>query len=206
MCQRSRLRKVALYPTIAWSKESTHVERRPGRRWNRDCVAGFLALMAFLGRGDRVVLAFSLPSVHRAHADHQAFHRNVYISHPTPSRTAQPFPPASPPLFVSRKDHASEGNPWHYRLILLRHGESVWNRDGRYIGWTDVPLTERGEREAQAAGRMLRQQGLRPCQVFTSYLKRCVRRGEGVRMVIVYGLPAVAFCVKAGNGVGNATP
>lgn len=109
MCQTSRMRKVALYPTIAWSKESKDVERRPGRWCNRDCVAGLLALMGFLGRGDRVVLAFSLPSVHRAHADHQAFHRNVYISHPPPSRTAQPFPPASPPLFVSRQDHASEG-------------------------------------------------------------------------------------------------
>jgi hypothetical protein len=109
MCQTSRMRKVAFYPTIAWSKESKDVERRPGRWCNRDCVAGLLALMGFLGRGDRVVLAFSLPSIHRAHADHQAFHRNVYISHPPPSRTAQPFPPASPPLFVSRQDHASEG-------------------------------------------------------------------------------------------------
>lgn len=41
---------------------------------------------------------------------------------------------------------------WAYRLVLLRHGESTWNRDNRYIGWRDVPLTTKGEAEATQAG------------------------------------------------------
>ncbi|MBK5017180.1 2,3-diphosphoglycerate-dependent phosphoglycerate mutase [Pantoea sp. S62] len=59
-------------------------------------------------------------------------------------------------------------------LILLRHGESLWNRENRFTGWTDVPLTERGCREADRAGRLLRDAGLRPDWVSTSVMTRCV--------------------------------
>ena len=41
------------------------------------------------------------------------------------------------------------------RLVLLRHGESTWNRENRFTGWTDVPLSEKGVREATEAGRLL---------------------------------------------------
>ncbi|CAM9835736.1 unnamed protein product [Choristocarpus tenellus] len=59
-----------------------------------------------------------------------------------------------------------------YRLVLVRHGQSTWNRDMRYIGWTDVPLTEEGEEEAREAGRSLRKGKFEFDVVFTSLLKR----------------------------------
>ena len=45
-------------------------------------------------------------------------------------------------------------------LVLLRHGESTWNRENRFTGWTDVDLTERGVAEARRAGRQLEEEGL----------------------------------------------
>ena len=45
------------------------------------------------------------------------------------------------------------------KLVLLRHGESVWNRENLFTGWTDVELSEKGTREAIEAGRVLRQEG-----------------------------------------------
>lgn len=61
------------------------------------------------------------------------------------------------------------------KLILLRHGESLWNRENRFTGWTDVELSERGLDEARAAGRMIRDAGLAPEQAFTSVLRRALR-------------------------------
>lgn len=55
-------------------------------------------------------------------------------------------------------------------LILLRHGESLWNRENRFTGWTDVPLTERGMREADAAGKKLMEAGLQPDSIHSSVL------------------------------------
>lgn len=59
-----------------------------------------------------------------------------------------------------------------YKLVLLRHGESVWNKKGLFTGWTDVSLTARGERESRAAGRELRRRGFIFDLVFVSFLKR----------------------------------
>ncbi|WP_435930377.1 2,3-diphosphoglycerate-dependent phosphoglycerate mutase [Dryocola sp. BD613] len=59
-------------------------------------------------------------------------------------------------------------------LILLRHGESLWNRENRFTGWNDVPLTEKGRQEADRAGLLLREARLRPDCVSTSVLTRCV--------------------------------
>ncbi|MCD6567500.1 MAG: 2,3-diphosphoglycerate-dependent phosphoglycerate mutase [Dehalococcoidia bacterium] len=61
------------------------------------------------------------------------------------------------------------------RLVLLRHGESVWNRENKFTGWTDVDLSERGMAEAEAAGRALKEQGYVFDLAFTSVLKRAIR-------------------------------
>ena len=59
-----------------------------------------------------------------------------------------------------------------YKLVLLRHGESVWNKENRFTGWTDVGLTDKGEIEAREAGRLLNREGYRFDVAFTSVLKR----------------------------------
>jgi 2,3-bisphosphoglycerate-dependent phosphoglycerate mutase len=62
-----------------------------------------------------------------------------------------------------------------HKLVLLRHGESTWNRENRFTGWTDVDLSERGVAEAQEAGRLLREGGYVFDVAFTSVLKRAIR-------------------------------
>jgi 2,3-bisphosphoglycerate-dependent phosphoglycerate mutase len=61
------------------------------------------------------------------------------------------------------------------QLILLRHGESVWNRDDRFTGWTDVDLSDTGIEEAHTAARMLTLHSITPDLCFTSVLKRAIR-------------------------------
>jgi 2,3-bisphosphoglycerate-dependent phosphoglycerate mutase len=61
------------------------------------------------------------------------------------------------------------------KLVLLRHGESTWNRENRFTGWTDVDLSERGLLEAQDAGRLLRDGGYGFDVAYTSVLKRAIR-------------------------------
>ena len=61
------------------------------------------------------------------------------------------------------------------RLVLLRHGESTWNRENRFTGWTDVDLTEKGIDEARQAGRALREAGLGFDVAYTSLQKRAIR-------------------------------
>ena len=62
-----------------------------------------------------------------------------------------------------------------HTLVLLRHGESTWNRENRFTGWTDVDLSERGLSEAREAGRLLADTGLTFDAAFTSVLKRAIR-------------------------------
>jgi 2,3-bisphosphoglycerate-dependent phosphoglycerate mutase len=62
-----------------------------------------------------------------------------------------------------------------YRLVLLRHGESTWNRENRFTGWTDVDLSEKGVEEARQAGRVLKKEGFLFDLAFTSLLKRAIR-------------------------------
>lgn len=59
-------------------------------------------------------------------------------------------------------------------LILLRHGQSVWNLENRFTGWTDVELTDKGREEAAEAGRLIAAEGLCPDYCFTSYLRRAI--------------------------------
>ena len=61
-----------------------------------------------------------------------------------------------------------------YTLALLRHGQSLWNLENRFTGWTDVPLTELGIREARSAAKRLQSAGLSFDQAFTSVLRRAV--------------------------------
>jgi 2,3-bisphosphoglycerate-dependent phosphoglycerate mutase len=62
-----------------------------------------------------------------------------------------------------------------YKVVLLRHGESDWNRENRFTGWTDVDLSELGRQEARAAGQLLKKEGYTFDQSFTSVLKRAIR-------------------------------
>jgi len=69
-----------------------------------------------------------------------------------------------------------------YQLCFLRHGQSTWNRDNRFIGWTDTPLTEDGVLEARVAGQMLARSGVKFDEVHTSLLRRCIRTTNLVLM------------------------
>jgi 2,3-bisphosphoglycerate-dependent phosphoglycerate mutase len=61
------------------------------------------------------------------------------------------------------------------RLVLIRHGESIWNKENRFTGWTDVDLSEKGIAEAKRAGEVLRKEGFIFDLAFTSVLKRAIR-------------------------------
>lgn len=62
-----------------------------------------------------------------------------------------------------------------YKLVLLRHGESEWNKENRFTGWTDVDLSERGIVEAHRSGKLLKEQGYSFDVAYTSVLKRAIR-------------------------------
>ncbi|NMM37411.1 MAG: 2,3-diphosphoglycerate-dependent phosphoglycerate mutase [Glaciimonas sp.] len=62
-----------------------------------------------------------------------------------------------------------------YKLVLMRHGESTWNLDNRFTGWTDVDLTAKGVAEAKQAGALLREAGFTFDLAYTSVLKRAIR-------------------------------
>ncbi|HTK81926.1 MAG TPA: 2,3-diphosphoglycerate-dependent phosphoglycerate mutase [Bacteroidota bacterium] len=61
------------------------------------------------------------------------------------------------------------------KLVLLRHGESTWNKENRFTGWTDVDLSEKGLQEARQAGKLLNEQKLTFDIAYTSVLKRAIR-------------------------------
>jgi 2,3-bisphosphoglycerate-dependent phosphoglycerate mutase len=60
-------------------------------------------------------------------------------------------------------------------MVLIRHGQSTWNKENRFTGWTDVDLTEQGVREAREAGAVLKEKGFTFDMAFTSVLKRSIR-------------------------------
>ena len=62
-----------------------------------------------------------------------------------------------------------------HRLVLLRHGESVWNLENRFSGWADVGLTDTGLAEAKAAGQLLKREGYAFDVAFTSVLRRAIK-------------------------------
>ncbi|NLN92449.1 MAG: 2,3-diphosphoglycerate-dependent phosphoglycerate mutase [Candidatus Hydrogenedens sp.] len=62
-----------------------------------------------------------------------------------------------------------------HKLVLIRHGQSTWNLDNRFTGWTDVDLSEQGRQEAASAGKVLKAEGFEFDLVYTSVLKRAIR-------------------------------
>jgi 2,3-bisphosphoglycerate-dependent phosphoglycerate mutase len=62
-----------------------------------------------------------------------------------------------------------------YKIVLLRHGESTWNQENRFTGWTDVGLTDKGLAEARAAGQLLKREGYDFDIAFTSVLRRAIK-------------------------------
>ena len=64
------------------------------------------------------------------------------------------------------------------KLVLLRHGESTWNKENRFTGWTDVPLTEKGIEEAKESGQVLKKEGYAFDVVFTNVLERATKTTE----------------------------
>ncbi|MEE9420651.1 MAG: 2,3-bisphosphoglycerate-dependent phosphoglycerate mutase, partial [Desulfatiglandaceae bacterium] len=62
-----------------------------------------------------------------------------------------------------------------HKIVLLRHGESIWNKENRFTGWTDVDLSEKGVKEAREAGQVLKKEGHVFDIAYTSVLKRAIR-------------------------------
>ena len=62
-----------------------------------------------------------------------------------------------------------------YKVVLLRHGESIWNKENKFTGWKDVDLSEKGMKEAAQAGQILKSEGYTFDIAFTSVLKRAIR-------------------------------
>lgn len=90
---------------------------------------------------------------------------DFFISHITSGGT--PCDPAPAPFQL-----ADFGEESLYTLVLLRHGESEWNKLNRYTGWVDVNLTAEGKEEARSAGRLLYENGIEVDHAFTSVLRR----------------------------------
>ena len=62
-----------------------------------------------------------------------------------------------------------------YTLVLVRHGESTWNKENRFTGWVDVPLSEGGVGEAEAGAKLLKEEGFTFDLAYTSTLKRAIK-------------------------------
>lgn len=67
-----------------------------------------------------------------------------------------------------------------YKLVLIRHGESTWNKENRFTGWMDVDLSEKGVQEAHEAGQVLKREGFSFDVVYTSLLKRAIKTANVV--------------------------
>lgn len=64
------------------------------------------------------------------------------------------------------------------KLIVLRHGELQWNHENKFCGWIDIPLSEKGEKEAKHAGELLNKENLKPDVMYTSMLQRSIKTGN----------------------------
>ncbi|MDO4987580.1 MAG: 2,3-diphosphoglycerate-dependent phosphoglycerate mutase [Synergistes sp.] len=62
-----------------------------------------------------------------------------------------------------------------FKIVLIRHGESAWNKENRFTGWKDVPLSDKGLAEAKSAGRLLKKEGFAFDKAYTSVLRRAIK-------------------------------
>ena len=82
------------------------------------------------------------------------------------------------------------------RIVLIRHGESQWNKENRFTGWTNVDLSEKGIQEAFEAGKTLKEKGFTFEVAYTSYLKRAIKTLNNVLDAMdLTGFP----CTRAGD-------
>src|SRR5690606_32955360 len=79
------------------------------------------------------------------------------------------------PRSGSRKQALGKPGLTMHKLVLMRHGESQWNLENRFTGWTDVDLTETGREQARQAGELLKREGYEFDLAFSSVLKRAIR-------------------------------
>ena len=77
------------------------------------------------------------------------------------------------------------------QLCLLRHGESLWNKENRFTGWVDVPLTDLGREQAEKAGELIKKEGLRFQVAYTSVLNRAIETLEIVMKTIQQNIPVI---------------
>jgi 2,3-bisphosphoglycerate-dependent phosphoglycerate mutase len=98
----------------------------------------------------------------------------VVIRLPVIREVTDPF---SSPLFVKPTEEPLHNPPRQSmaKLVLLRHGESIWNKENRFTGWFDVDLSDQGRTEAKRAGALLKADGFQFDLAFTSVLKRAIR-------------------------------
>ena len=76
-------------------------------------------------------------------------------------------------------------------LILVRHGESLWNYENRFTGWVDVPLTEKGREEARIAGELIKESGIKIHVAYTSQLWRAIETLEIILSVLGENIPVI---------------
>lgn len=100
------------------------------------------------------------------------------------TQNSTPFSLQSSAHYPLHRSFTSINTTTSYQICSLRHGQSTWNRDNRFIGWTDTPLTEDGVLEARVAGQMLAQSGMLFDEVHTSLLRRSIRTSNLVLMEI----------------------
>ena len=67
------------------------------------------------------------------------------------------------------------------RFLLMRHGQSIWNHDSKFTGWTNIPLTEKGVLEAKNVAQMIQKNNLKPDIIFTSVMERAIKTSDVIK-------------------------
>ena len=133
----------------------------------------------------RSVLPFATSCPHRCAAEGHGI-RLLHIPRTSAANTTASVSSSIKPLTESgsaeKRSFTSINKETPYNLCFLRHGQSTWNRDNRFIGWTDTPLTDDGVLEARLAGKMLANSGILFDEVHTSLLRRSIRTTNIVLM------------------------
>lgn len=75
------------------------------------------------------------------------------------------------------------------RIILVRHGESIWNQDSKFTGWTNIPLTNQGRHEASQMAKAMIKQNIYPNVIFTSVLHRCIETSQLIQKEYAQPIP-----------------